>query len=90
MRFTSISITPMLETSSMAASMATFVQVGPDTSAVSASGAGKSTAPIMAVRPRPMAREIRGASAAPANPPSAPNPKAMPIAPADRSSSRLA
>ena len=74
----------------MAASMATFVQVGPVTSAVSASGAGKSTAPIMAVRPNPMAREIRGASAAPASPPIAPKPRATPIAPADRPRSRLA
>src|SRR3954471_16060074 len=61
----SMSITPTLETSSAPASTATLAQTGPVASAMAARGAGKRAAPRIAVRPRPIRRDRRGASGGP-------------------------
>jgi hypothetical protein len=85
-----MSMTPTPDSSSAPASTAILAQVGPPATAVRASGAGNSAAPTIAVRPSPIRRDRRGATAAPATAPKAPIPKARPMALADRSSSLLA
>src|SRR2546430_1230719 len=86
----SMSIAPRLDSSSAPARTAIFAQAGPVARAAIASGAGNSAVPRIAVRPMPISLETRAANAAPATAPNAPMPKAMPIAPADRPSSREA
>src|SRR5690242_14447393 len=83
-------ITAKAPTKPAAARAAARAQAGPVARAAIAIAPGKTTEPAATSRPGPMIRLSGVAAPAPRSPPVEPIPKARPITPAERPSSRLA